>query len=146
MLVISKKVSIPDSELEMSAILSQGPGGQNVNKVSTAIHLRFDIKSSSLPEYYKSKLLLLKDRRISKDGVIIIKAQRYRSQEKNREEAIKRLHAIVKSVTFKHKKRKLKSKIGSTILAIMTLKKHETNFCHTCSWHATIFGSIVYCK
>ena len=85
MIVISRNVSIPDSELEITAIRAQGAGGQHVNKTSTAIHLRFDIRASSLPEYYKERLLAASHHLISGDGIIIIKAQEYRSQELNRE-------------------------------------------------------------
>ena len=105
MLQISNNVSIPDDEIVLSAIRSQGSGGQNVNKVSTAIHLRFDIQASSLPEFYKHRLLKLRDRRISKDGIIIIKAQRSRSQDKNREDALQRLQQLVRSVSVVHKRR-----------------------------------------
>jgi len=97
MLQIKNKIIIPDSELEISAIRSQGAGGQNVNKVATAIHLRFDIEASSLPAFYKQQLLKLNDRRITQDGVVVIKAQEHRSQEKNREEALQRLKQLILS-------------------------------------------------
>ncbi len=104
-LIISNNVSLPEEEIELHAIRSQGAGGQNVNKVSSAIHLRFDIAASSLPDFYKQRLLALKDRRISTEGVIVIKAQRFRTQEKNRDDALQRLRELIRSVAATQKKR-----------------------------------------
>ncbi len=106
MLPISHTVIIPEREIDISAIRSQGAGGQNVNKVSTAIHLRFNIGASSLPDFYKEQLLKLNDQRITKEGVIVIKAQEHRSQEKNREEALRRLQELIKSVVVLKRKRR----------------------------------------
>ncbi|HAO11630.1 MAG TPA: aminoacyl-tRNA hydrolase [Planktothrix sp. UBA8407] len=103
---ISNSVNIPDHEIEMSAIRSQGAGGQNVNKVASAIHLRFNIIASSLPETYKERLLKLNDQRITKEGIIIIKAQEHRSQEQNREQALQRLQDLIKSAIALPKPRK----------------------------------------
>ena len=102
---VGNSLVIDESELEFSAIRAQGKGGQNVNKVSSAIHLRFDIKRSSLPEVYQQRLLQLSDQRISKDGVIVIKAQQFRTQEKNREAAIARLVELIAQVLYSPKKR-----------------------------------------
>lgn len=106
MLEISSRVSIPDAEIEMNAIRAQGSGGQNVNKVSNAIHLRFDIKRSSLPDFYKERLLALSDQRITSEGVIIIKAQQYRELERNKEAALERLKDLILNATKTQKARR----------------------------------------
>ncbi|AIX74754.1 MAG: alternative ribosome rescue aminoacyl-tRNA hydrolase ArfB [Mixta calida] len=106
MIVLSRNVTISDAEIEISAIRAQGAGGQHVNKSATAIHLRFDIRASSLPAFYKSRLLDASHHLITAEGVVIIKAQEYRSQEMNREAALKRLENLIRELTAEEKTRR----------------------------------------
>jgi ribosome-associated protein len=105
MLAISRNIILPECEIDIQAIRSQGAGGQNVNKVATAIHLRFDIGASSLPEIYKQRLMSLRDSRIDKSGVVHIKSQEFRTQERNKQAALNRLRELIQQVTVTPKKR-----------------------------------------
>lgn len=106
MIRISSRVTIPEREIDLQAVRSQGAGGQKVDKTATAIHLFFDIPNSSLPEFYKERLLALRDQRIGADGIIVIKAQEHRTQEQNRKAALERLRKLIANAAVTRKKRK----------------------------------------
>jgi len=106
MLEVEDAITIPEDEIDIQAVRAQGPGGQNVNKVAAAVHLRFDVGASSLPDWIKARLLKMGDQRISAEGVVVIKAQRFRSQGRNREDALERLADLVRQATVSRKPRK----------------------------------------
>jgi len=126
-LKISNTVTLDENEVEVFAIRASGSGGQKVNKVSAAIHLRFDIEASSLSEFYKEKLFSLKDKRITKEGIIVIKSQQHRSQEQNRDEALERLIELIKSVNVVQKKRVPTKPTKGSVGRRLDSKKKQSN-------------------
>jgi len=125
MLKISNTVTLDENEVEISAIRASGSGGQKVNKTSVAMHIRFDIDASSLPEFYKEKLLELKDKRITKEGIIVIKSQQHRSQDQNRDEGLERLVELIKSVNVVQKRRVATKPTKGSQKRRLASKKHH---------------------